>query len=209
MASRSGSCYRGGVLSAYKMRFVAAMLYALPLAVLAGVTAADAMVVVQRDFPELVARAEQVVVGTVTAITEEPDASGAPYTVVTFSDLTVLKGEAGDTLRLRLYGGHTGDMVLGIPDMPSFSLGERDVLFVAGNGNLICPLVGVWQGRFYVRFDAALGTDIVEDSNHQPLSGIAGRALLRAPATSGAAPLTLDDFRQSIADELAHPHASP
>jgi hypothetical protein len=209
MDSGLGSCYRGGVLSAYKMRSGVSTLFGLLLAASAGTAPADAMVVVQRDFPELVARAEQVVVGTVTATTEEPDASGAPYTVVTFSDLTVLKGEAGDTLRLRFYGGHAGDVVLGIPDMPSFSLGERDVLFVAGNGNLICPLVGVWQGRFYVRFDAVLGTDIVEDSNHQPLSGIAGRALLRAPATSGTPSLRLDDFRQSIADELAHPHASP
>jgi hypothetical protein len=166
---------------------------------------ARAMVVVKRDFPDLVARSEQIVIGTVTDIHEEQDVSGAPFTLVTFSDLSVLKGDVGSTLTLRFYGGHAGDVVVGIPDMPTFTLAERDVLFVAANGTAICPLVGVWQGRFYVRFDPALGTDIVEDGAHQPLTGLTGRDLVRAPANSGAATLmTLDTFRQLIADELAH-----
>jgi hypothetical protein len=98
--------------------------------------------------------------------------------------------------------------------MPIFVLGERDVLFLAGNGSTVCPLVGVWQGRYYVRFDPAVGTDVVEDSNHQPVFGVAQREVLRAPAASaanagGTAPMTLDAFRQSIADELAHPQSNP
>jgi hypothetical protein len=179
---------------------------------------AGAMVVVKRDFPDLVARAEQIVIGTVSAIREEPDSSGTPYTLVTFSDLSVLKGDGDSTLTLRFYGGTAGGVELRIPGMPTFTLGERDVLFVAGNGPNVCPLVGVWQGRFYVRFDPTLGTDVVEDSNHQPLFGVAQGELLRAPAASGSTasgtaasgtiPLTLDDFRQLIADALAHPQPS-
>jgi hypothetical protein len=93
--------------------------------------------------------------------------------------------------------------------MPTFTPGEQDVLFVAGNGSVVCPLVGVWQGRFYVRFDPTVNADVVEDSNHQPLAGIVGRELLRAPATAANAPvpMTLDEFRQLIAGELAHPSA--
>ncbi len=170
---------------------------------------AQAMVVVQREFPELVARAEQIVVGTVTEIHEQLDASGVPFTLVTFNDLTVLKGDAGATLTLRFYGGHAGNVEVRVPDMPTFTVGERDVLFVAGNGTTVCPLVGVWQGRFYVRFDPAVGADIVEDSTHHPVIGLAGRKLLRAPAVAGGeTPMTLDGFRQLIADELAHPHGN-
>jgi hypothetical protein len=179
---------------------------------------AGAMVVVKRDLPDLVARAEQIVIGTVSAIREEPDSSGTPYTLVIFSDLSILKGDVGTILTLRFYGGTAGDVEVRIPDMPTFTLGERDVLFVAGNGETVCPLVGVWQGRFYVRFDPTLGTDVVEDSNHQPLFGGAQGELLRAPAASGTStggtaasgttPLTLDDFRQLIADALAHPQPS-
>jgi hypothetical protein len=170
-----------------------------------GAASASAVVVVKRDFPELVRRAEQIVIGTVTDIHEEQDVSGTPFTLVTFSDLSVLKGDVGSTLTLRFYGGHAGDVVVAIPDMPTFTLGERDVLFVAGNNRDVCPLVGVWQGRFYVRLDPTLGADIVEDSTHQPLTGIAGRQLLRAPAVSGATPMTLDAFRQLIVNELAQP----
>ncbi len=172
---------------------------------------ADAMVVMQRDFPELVAHAEQVVLGTVTAITPGQDDSGAPSTFVTFSDLTVLKGDVGAALILRFYGGVAGDVAVMIPDMPTFTLGERDALFVAGNGSAVCPLVGVWQGRFYVRFDDARGTDVIEDSNGNPVTGLAGRALQRTPlhaAAAAPAAITLDDFRQMIADELAHPQST-
>jgi hypothetical protein len=163
------------------------------------------MVVVKRDFPELVARAEQIVVGTVSAINKEQNASGTPFTLVTFSDLTVLKGDVGPTLTLRFYGGTVGNGVVQVSEMPTFTVGERDLLFVAGNNRDVCPLVGAWQGRFYVRRDPTLGTDIVEDSNHQSLAGIAGRKLLRAPASSGTVPMTLDAFHQLVADELAHP----
>ena len=173
---------------------------------------AHAMVVIQRDFPELVARAEQVVVGTVTAITQGQDESGAPSTFVTFSDLTVLKGDVGATLTLRFYGGASGNVAVMIPDMPTFALGERNVLFVAGNGSAVCPLVGVWQGRFRVRHDDSRNADVVEDNDRNLVTGLAGRQLQRAPLRAAAtppAPITLDDFRQMIADELVHPQSTP
>lgn len=211
MDSALRSCYPGAVpqtdLSAQHpaLGTLALLLAGLLLASMP----AQAMVVVKREFPELVARAEQIVVGTVSEIHEQPDASGAPYTLVTFTGLTVLKGNAGATLTLSFYGGHAGDVEVRIPDMPTFTVGERDVLFVAGNGSIICPLVGVWQGRFYVRFDPAVGADIVEDSAHQPVSGLSGRELVRAPAVAGGeTPMTLESFRQLIADELAHPHSN-
>jgi hypothetical protein len=166
---------------------------------------AGAMVVVQRDFPELVARAEQIVVGTVTDIQNVTDAAGAASTLVTFSDLTVLKGDVGETLTLRLYGGRSGHMTVQISDMPTFRRGERDVLFVAGNNRDLCPLVGVWQGRFHVRFDATQAAEVVDDHDGNPVTGLRGRALQRAPLQANEAAMTLDEFRGRIADELAHP----
>lgn len=206
--SFSRSCYGG--LVRYLLSLAASVL--ILVAVLGGAAPCGAMVVAKRDFPELVARAEQIVVGTVSAIREELDASGTPFTLVTFSDLSVWKGSAGSTLTLRFYGGTAGDVTVRVPDMPTFVLGERDVVFVADNGSSVCPLVGVWQGRYYVRADPTLGTDVVEDSDHRPLVGVAQRELLRAPAASdtssdsgGATPMTLDAFRQLVTDELAHP----
>jgi hypothetical protein len=181
------------------------------LVVWAATVPAQAMTVVQRDFPELVARAEQIVVGTVTGIRETEEAPGEPVTLVTFSDLTVLKGDVGPELTLRLAGGRTGAYAVQVSDMPRFTLGERAVLFVAGNGRDICPLVGAWQGRFRVRFDAALGTEIVENNGGAPVVGLVRRNLqFSSPAATGggASPMTLDAFRQLVADEMAAPQGA-
>jgi len=168
------------------------------------------MVVVQRDFPELVALAEQIVVGTVTDVKQSADPSGAPATYVTFSDLTVLKGDVGDTLTLRFYGGEGDGVVVRIPEMPTFNLGERAVLFVAGNGRDVCPLVGVWQGRFNVRFDQERHTDVVETNDRAPVVAVAGRQIVRGQAATegtGAPAMPLGDFLDSISGELSHPTA--
>ncbi len=177
------------------------------LLALSAAAPAGAMVVVQREFAELVARAEQIIVGTVSEVRQEDDASGAPSTFVTFSELSVLKGEAGETLTLRFYGGVSGDAVVRIPDMPTFSIGERAVLFVAGNGRDVCPLVGVWQGRFRVRFDAERGIDVVESNDRTPVLGVSGGKLRRAKrgAPAEVAPMALGDFLEAVAGELAHP----
>jgi hypothetical protein len=170
-----------------------------------------AMVVMKRDFPQLVARAEQIVVGTVTEIGTQLDDSGVPWTLVTLSDLTVLKGDAGPNLVLRFYGGAAGDVVLHVPDMPNFTIGERDLVFVAGNGKTVCPFVGVSQGRFHVRLDPERGTEVIEDDQGNAVVGVANGDLARLPRQAQAAArraLSLDEFRQLIADELAHPHAT-
>jgi hypothetical protein len=183
---------------------------AAPLALLL-VTPASGMTVRKRDFPDLVARAEQIVIGTATAIREGEDVSGAPATFVTFSDLSVLKGSVEGELTLRFYGGGSGRYVVRIPDMPQFQVGERAVLFVAGNGRDMCPLVGVWQGRFRVRVDAALGTEVVDDHAGRPVLGVNGRDVEVAGAGSGGGaslPMTLDAFRQQIADEISAPSAT-
>ncbi len=192
--------------SAYAVRagVVWTFLLALPLRLtMAGPAAA--MVVAQCDFPELVADAEQIVVGTVIDIGEREDESGSPATLVTLADLTVLKGDVGSTLTLRFYGGTAGGVVVHIPDMPTFAVGERTLLFVAGNGRDVCPLVGVWQGRFHVRFDAARNTEVVDGHDQKPVAGLAGRQLRYAPLEAASTALTLDEFRQLISDELAHP----
>ncbi len=166
---------------------------------------AHAMVVVERSFPELVARAEQVVVGTVSDVRDGPDERGTPCTWVTLADLIVLKGEVGSTLTLRLFGGTSGPNAVRIPDMPVFVPGQRAVLFVAGNGRDVCPLVGVWQGRFHVRHDDALDVDVVEDHNGLPVTGRIGPELARGAHAERAAALTLDEFLSLIHEEMARP----
>ena len=57
---------------------------------------AGATTVIAHSFSTLVQEVEVIAVGTVTAIETEWDAQqGAPFTLVTFSELTMLKGEGG------------------------------------------------------------------------------------------------------------------
>lgn len=177
-------------------------------------SATQAMVVVERDFPDLVQRAEQIVAGTVSDVSQAQKPSGAPMTLVTVSDLTVMKGEARDSITLEFYGGATagGEYAIKVPDMPTFKAGERVVLFIAGNGVNVCPLVGVWQGSFRILTDAERG-DVVATNDGRPLAGVVGTQL--QPRSSGgdgggaAETLTLDAFRQLIADELTTPSRDP
>lgn len=180
----------------------------IPAAALCFAANAAAMVVVERDFPALVERAEQIITGTVTDV-REGVVDGAPITFVTVSSLTVMKGDAGDSITLELYGGGDGEYAAKVPDMPTFTPGEDVLLFIAGNGENVSPIVGVWQGTFRIRSDETFGARIVTSNGGTPITAIVdGKIELATPGGDGggaAAPMTLDALRQEIADELANP----
>jgi hypothetical protein len=76
-----------------------------------------------------------------------------PHTFVTFEVKKLLKGKTVDKnlITLRFVGGpYDKSKLLVVDGIPLFDLGDRDILFVAGNGIRICPLVGWSQGRFRI-----------------------------------------------------------
>ena len=158
---------------------------------------AGATTVLEVSFATLVKEAEVIAVGTVTAIESEYDAqTKTPMTLVTFSDLAVLKGAvATPALTLEFLGGPEPDgTILEIVGTPTFSRGERSVVFSAGNGYAAVPLVGVWQGVYRVVFDAERGIETIHDHAGQPVSTLPtseGRLLhdqeVTAPALNAAA----------------------
>ena len=147
-------------------RLLAWVLWLLP-------AVAGATTVIEVPFTTLVEDAEVIAVGTVTAVEPEWDAqTETPWTLVTFSDLEVLKGEvAGPTLTLHLIGGPLPDgRVMKLVGTPEFSVGERSVVFSQGNGHQVVPLVGLWQGMYRVVFDAERGIETVHDHAGQPMA---------------------------------------
>ncbi|MCY4386967.1 MAG: hypothetical protein OXC18_07650 [Desulfurellaceae bacterium] len=131
--------------------------------------------VLEKSFSSLVRDAEVIAVGTVTAIDTEWDAEkDAPFTLVTFSDLEVLKGYAGQTeITLHFLGGPTPDgLVMQIAGVPQFSLEERAVLFIRGNQHHAVPLVGMWQGVYRVVFDDERGVDTIHNHAGQPVTAL-------------------------------------
>ncbi|MEM9388772.1 MAG: hypothetical protein AAGA68_27270 [Pseudomonadota bacterium] len=109
-----------------------------------------------RQLQSIAQRADLVFVGTVTKIEYAQSAPsigaprGAPHTYVTYHVEKTLSGEAdGRHVTLRFLGGPLADGRITYADgFPLFDLGDRDLLFVAGNGRALCPLVQCSGGRF-------------------------------------------------------------
>jgi hypothetical protein len=76
-----------------------------------------------------------------------------PHTFVTFKIEKIFKGKSEDkeSITLRFAGGpYDKSKLLLVSGIPLFDVGDRDILFVTGNGIRICPLVGWSQGRIRI-----------------------------------------------------------
>lgn len=108
-------------------------------------------------------KADMIFEGVVAAIeyrssdVSAPGQVSLPHTFVTYSIRHTFKGQsvAGNTLTLRMQGGPDDrGRTMKVSGVPEFRVGDRDILFVQGNGSSICPLVGWEQGRFRVVRDS-------------------------------------------------------
>ena len=178
---------------------------------------ANATTVIPPTFEEMTDRAELIFVGKVVSSRAEWRTVGTNrviFTLVEFERQEVLKGEAGVSVTLQFLGGTVGDVTLEIAGVPKFNAGDREFLFVEGNGVQFCPLVGVFHGKFGVRRDEKTGRDILVMHNGKPLRDVAEigtgegaefgpkRAELSIPAN--AEPLSVADFKSKIYDRLAN-----
>ena len=193
------------------------MPFRLLLLLLVGTALARAMTVEAPAFPELVAAAEAVYRGHVTAVqarrVERPDGGGAMIkTFVTFAIDRAIKGAAGTEVVLEFLGGRVGDDILEISGVPQFTVGDREILFVQGNGRQFCPLVAVMHGRYRIVRDATTGRDYIARENGQPLTDVAevaqpihGAALALRSAPDAAPALTPAAFESLISAEVRAP----
>ena len=186
---------------------------ALLIAVAGLVAPASALTVAPRDFDGLVSHAEIIFKGTVVAQTSLWTGGGSTrqiVTRVTFQVAETYKGTAASPQTLEFLGGTVDGQTLLVPGLPKFVIGETAVLFVVGNGQQICPLVGAFQGRFHVRKDAATALERIYAHDGSPVMdttriGDAGKAKTDAASPAAVAaesPLPADTFRQRIAEKL-------
>jgi hypothetical protein len=169
--------------------------------------AVRAMSVVPPTFAELVAESETIVRGTVIATRceefDSPQGRGI-RTLVTFRVERRLKGAGDDTVSLTLLGGTVGKRSLRIAGMPEFHVGARQIVFIARNGRVFCPLIGNGHGRYHVHTDAATGQDHVLRDNGAPLLSLdqVPRSLAPDPGEGGpplaARGLRVADFESQI-----------
>lgn len=147
----------------------------LLLCLLAG-GAARATSVVPPRFDELVAEAELIVratpVARETRRETSPDGTAILRTYVTLAVERTLKGTPTERLTLSFLGGELGDEAMTVRGVPRLEPGSVDYVFIAGNGRVFCPLVGLGHGRFRVLRDGAAGREYLARENHEPLTDL-------------------------------------
>lgn len=190
------------------------LLACLAAAALVLVPAARAMSVIPPTFTELVTEADTVVRGVVTQVRSEEFDSPQGRGVHTFVTLRVehaLKGTPGDTVTIRFLGGTVGKRTLKIAGIPQFEVGQRQIVFFARNGRVLCPLIAAGHGRYHVKTDAVTHRDYVTRDNDSPLTSTDEISLpLEGPAVasrlkSPADALSLTAFESRITDALGTP----
>ncbi|HSP96869.1 MAG TPA: hypothetical protein VL049_06445 [Candidatus Dormibacteraeota bacterium] len=179
--------------------------WAAPLALLLGIVAApraEATTVIAKDFSALCAEAELIFVGTVASSESrwsDPQRQ-AIETVVTFTDLTWLRGGPQAQIELRFGGGELDGLHEAVAGVPQFNVGDRRVVF-AHAGHLVSPIVGFNQGLFRV-VDGA-GGPVVLDADGKAVTGVGRAALQRGAADDRSAALPLDAFLARVREQMA------
>jgi hypothetical protein len=178
-----------------------------------GIGSASATIVVAKDFAALCAEADLIFIGTVSRLESRwsDPSRQAIETLVTFDDLTWLRGAEQSSITLRFGGGEVDGLREEIAGAPRFVVGERRVIF-AREGRFVSPVVGFDQGAMRV-LDGPDGPVVVgtgEATSVDVDNGAAGALRLGAtpgtgeqpPGSVKAAPVPLDAFVDRVRRQL-------
>ena len=121
---------------------------------------ATASTVAPRNLVHLIDDAQDIVVGSVTTVTDGIDPQGVPYTEVTLAIGETLRGPAQDTLSFRQFGLlaprvlPNGKTLYAVrpPGWPQYTTGERVLLFLTRPASQtgLRTTVGLEQGKFAI-----------------------------------------------------------
>lgn len=177
----------------------------LPLTVVCSLLAtgiARSTTVIPPSFDALVASAGTIFVGEAMNIRSEWESTSngrAIITIVTFRVEDVWKGNVGAVTQLEFLGGAIGEIGMKVEGMPTFRLGQRDVLFVGTQVRAVSPLVGFMHGRMRVERDTVTGVDRVRTYDGRALGSVAQIGPQRAPASlASTTPMRLTDLEAAV-----------
>ncbi len=182
-----------------------------------GLGQLQASTVLELGFSDVVADAELVFEGRVTAVNSR-ESGGIIHTWVTFEIVDILKGSwPENTVELSYLGGRLGNREMRVSNMELPRPGETGFYFVESlRESLVHPLVGWDQGRFLIERSQA--GERVTTADRQPLQGIDTRPQVRDPNSfsKGAAKgvrvqelrteeggLSVEEFKTAVRQVLA------
>jgi hypothetical protein len=166
---------------------------------LAFAGAAGSTTVIPPSFDALVSGANTIFVGEVIgqrAIWVGTPQGRAIRTQVTFKVEDVWKGTAGAVTQLEFLGGSIGEMKMEVVGMPTFTVGQRSVLFVAPQRQ-VSPLVGFMHGRMRIERDYA-GVDRVRTHDGRSLGAVAEIGPLRPNYMRSITPMRLSELASAV-----------
>ena len=162
--------------------------------------------IIPPSFDALVTGANSIFVGEVMNVRADWEVTPqgrAIVTVVTFRVEDVWKGNLGAVTQLQFMGGEIGDIGMKVHGMPSFRMGQRDVLFVSSEPRKISPLVGLMYGRMRVERDIATRVDRVRTHDGRALGSVAQVGPQRAaPSLAAVTPMRLSDLESAVRARL-------
>ena len=168
-------------------------------------SAARATLVEPPSFAELVTRADLVFAGTVVDVRSEwreMRSGRVIMSAVTFQVLHGFKGNPSPQLVLEFFGGTVGKDTMRIAGMPSFSRGDRDVLFVRRGSTKGIPLVGLMHGRFRITRTPS-GLDMVTTHDGRAIGDLSTLHLPARPRREILRGMTWDEFSAAIAQRVS------
>jgi hypothetical protein len=125
----------------------------------------------------LVARAQEIVIGSVYDLTSMERFIGdyaRVVTEVTLVDVEIVKGETADSeLVVTQFGGRVGDVMEWYPGLPILEAEHRYLVFLVRNDFDLAFPIGT-QGLFVIEVDSARGVEVVTAANGQPVLGLDG-----------------------------------
>jgi len=128
----------------------------------------------------------------------ETTSHGNPIvTTVRFTPLAVYKGSATGAVTLRFLGGKVGDLEMKVDGMPQFKVGGEYILFVSGEGNRACPVVGWSEGSLKVDRQASAAGEVKVSTEVAGATetGVQPRSRRVLPAGTGE---PLPDFERKL-----------
>lgn len=163
--------------------------------------AATSTVVIPPSFDELVTRAQSIFVGEVInrrSIWESGANGRVIITQVTLKVDDVWKGSVGPITRLEFLGGTVDDVTFEVSGIPTFTIGQRDVLFVSAEARAISPLVGFMYGRLRIERDATSGVDRVRTFDGRSLGNVTEIGRQRSDPAAAVTPMRLIDMAAAV-----------
>ncbi len=170
---------------------------------IAALSSAHATTVIPPTFDELVDQAQVIFQGNVTDVKSQWIGEGAQRAIVSYVTFKVedaLKGSAGDSYTIRMFGGTVDGETMGVSGAPKFKVGDKDILFVENNGTQFVPLVGIMHGRFHVQKDQS-GREVVTNNEGEGVKNVA-RIGKSAQVSTNESVLTPADFKTAVKTKL-------